>query len=110
MGVYENDPWGQLGYLQSYMFRAARLVVDTGLHHYRWSRENAIAYYNDPLDTPEGSNVPEIERYCGWPGQATSSMDGPTRLVAIRAKTQTARRHKLHRSGSHETPYEPGAS
>src|SRR3546814_3376547 len=39
MGVYANDPWGQLGYLQSYMFRAARLVVDTGLHHYRWRSE-----------------------------------------------------------------------
>src|SRR3546814_624522 len=59
MGVYANDPWGQLGYLQSYMFRAARLVVDTGLHHYRWSREKAIAYYNDSLGTPEGSNRSE---------------------------------------------------
>src|SRR3546814_15484388 len=58
-----NDPWGHLGYLQSYMSRAARLVVDTGLHHYRWSREKAIAYYNDSLGTPEGSNVTEIERY-----------------------------------------------
>src|SRR3546814_16411592 len=72
------------------MFRAARLVVDTGLHHFRWSREKAIAYYNDSLGTPEGLNVTEIERYCVWPGQATSYMVGQTRWVAIREKAKAA--------------------
>lgn len=50
MGVDENDPWGRLGYLQSYMFRAARLVVDTGLHHFKWSRERAKATLGDTFD------------------------------------------------------------
>ncbi len=86
MGVYENDPWGRLGYLQSYMFRAARLVADTGLHHYKWTREKAIQYYNEALGTPEPSNITEIERYCVWPGQATSYMVGQTSWVRIREK------------------------
>ncbi|MBE1525692.1 uncharacterized protein (DUF885 family) [Sphingopyxis sp. OAS728] len=109
MGVYANDPWGQLGYLQSYMFRAARLVVDTGLHHYRWSREKAIAYYNDSLGTPEGSNVTEIERYCVWPGQATSYMVGQTRWVAIREKAKAALGDKFDLRGFHDTALSAGA-
>ena len=109
MGVYENDPWGRLGYLQSYMFRAARLVVDTGLHHYRWSREKAIAYYNDTLGTPEASNITEIERYCVWPGQATSYMVGQTRWVAIREKARAALGDQFDLRAFHDTALAAGA-
>jgi uncharacterized protein (DUF885 family) len=109
MGMYENDPWGRLGYLQSYMFRAARLVVDTGLHHYRWTREKAIAYYNETLGTPEPSNVTEIERYCVWPGQATSYMVGQTRWVAIREKARAALGDKFDLRGFHDTALSAGA-
>lgn len=84
LGAYEGDPFGKLGYLQSYMFRAGRLVVDTGLHAKRWSREQAVRYMVDNTGQPEGSMVTEIERYCVWPGQATSYMVGQTRWVAIR--------------------------
>ncbi|ALJ13234.1 DUF885 domain-containing protein [Sphingopyxis macrogoltabida] len=109
MGVYASDPWGRLGYLQSYMFRAARLVVDTGLHHYRWSREKAIQYYNEALGTPEGSNVTEIERYCVWPGQATSYMVGQTSWVRIREAAKAALGDKFDLRGFHDTALSAGA-
>src|SRR3546814_20915434 len=91
------------------MFRAARLVVNTGLHHYRWSRENAIAYYNDSLGTPEGSNVTEIERYCVWPGQATSYMVGQTRWVAIREKAKAPLGDKFDLRAFPDTALSAGA-
>src|SRR3546814_3480757 len=75
----------------------------TGLHHYRWSREKAIAYYNDSLGTPEGSNVTEIERYCVWPGQATSYMVGQTRWVAIREKAKATLGDKFDLRAFHDT-------
>ncbi len=109
MGVYENDPWGRLGYLQSYMFRAARLVADTGLHHFRWTREKAIACYNETLGTPEPSNVTEIERYCVWPGQATSYMVGQTSWVRIREKAKATLGDKFDLRGFHDTALSAGA-
>jgi uncharacterized protein (DUF885 family) len=109
MGVYENDPWGRLGYLQSYMFRAARLVADTGLHHYRWTREQGIKYYNETLGTPEPSNITEIERYCVWPGQATSYMVGQTQWVAIREKAKAALGAKFDLRAFHDTALSAGA-
>lgn len=109
MGVYENDPWGRLGYLQSYMFRAARLVADTGLHHYRWTREKGIQYYNETLGTPEPSNITEIERYCVWPGQATSYMVGQTSWVRIREKAKATLGSKFDLRGFHDTALSAGA-
>jgi uncharacterized protein (DUF885 family) len=84
MGVYDNDPLGRVGYLQSFMFRAARLVVDTGLHHKRWSREQGIRYMVEALGDQESSVATEVERYAVWPGQATSYKVGQTRWVQLR--------------------------
>ena len=84
MGAYEGDPWGQIGYLQSLMFRATRLVVDSGLHHKRWSRERAITFMVDAIGDQESSVTTEIERYCVWPGQAASYKVGHTTIVDIR--------------------------
>lgn len=109
MGMYENDPWGRLGYLQSYLFRAARLVVDTGLHHFRWTREKAIEYYNEVLGTPEPSNITEIERYCVWPGQATSYMVGQTSWVRIREKSKSTLGDKFDLRSFHDTALSAGA-
>jgi uncharacterized protein (DUF885 family) len=109
MGMYENDHWGRLGYLQSYMFRAARLVVDTGLHHFRWTREKAIQYYNEALGTPEPSNITEIERYCVWPGQATSYMVGQTSWVRVREKAKATLGDKFDLRGFHDTALSAGA-
>jgi uncharacterized protein (DUF885 family) len=90
MGVYENDPWGKLGYLQSLMFRATRLVVDSGLHGKRWGREQAIKYMVDTLGDEESNITTEVERYCVWPGQASSYKVGHARWEAVRAKARTA--------------------
>ena len=71
MGFYE-DPYRDFGRLSYEVFRAARLVVDTGLHHHQWTREQAIAYMPEATPMTEGDITPEVERYIVWPGQAVS--------------------------------------
>lgn len=90
MGVYENDPVGQIGYLQSLMFRATRLVVDSGMHAKRWSREEAIRFMVDALGDAESAVTTEIERYCVWPGQACSYKLGHLKWVELRTNAQRA--------------------
>jgi uncharacterized protein (DUF885 family) len=90
LGVYADDPLGRLGYLQSATFRASRLVVDTGMHHKRWSRERAIQSMMAATGDLESSVVTEIERYCVWPGQACSYMVGRQAINAIRAGASAA--------------------
>lgn len=84
MGVYEGDPFGQIGYIKSYMFRAARLVVDTGLHQKRWTREQGVDYMVQSLGELPSSIITEVERYCVWPGQATSYKIGQTQWLKVR--------------------------
>jgi uncharacterized protein (DUF885 family) len=88
LGVYENDPFGRIGFLQSYLFRATRLVVDTGMHAKRWSREQAIRWMVDNAAEPEGSAVREIERYVVWPGQACAYKLGETVISRLRAEAE----------------------
>ncbi|HYJ31254.1 MAG TPA: DUF885 family protein [Allosphingosinicella sp.] len=88
LGVYEGDPFGRIGYLQSYLFRATRLVVDSGLHHKRWTREQAIRWMVDNAAEPEGSAVREIERYIVWPGQATAYKIGQTVIAGLRGEAE----------------------
>jgi len=109
MGVYENDPFGRVGYLQSFMFRAARLVVDTGLHHKRWSREQAIRYMADTLGDQESSVTTEVERYSVWPGQATSYKVGQTRWVALRESARRRLGQEFDIRGFHDVTLAAGA-
>lgn len=88
MGLYADDPWGRLGYLQSALLRAVRLVLDTGLHAQRWSREKAVAYYMQRLGSPERAAATEVERYCVWPGQACSYMIGKMSWLRLRSRAQ----------------------
>ena len=88
LGVYEDDPFGRIGYLQSYLFRAVRLVVDSGMHAKRWSREQAIRYMIDNAAEPEGSAVREIERYVVWPGQALAYKTGQTVIAGLRDEAE----------------------
>lgn len=88
MGIYENDPFGRIGYLQSYMFRAARLVVDSGLHHKRWTREQGIDYMVNALGDQRSVVTTEVERYCVWPGQATSYKVGQTKWLELRERAR----------------------
>jgi uncharacterized protein (DUF885 family) len=90
LGVYDEDPYGRLGYLQSIAFRACRLVVDTGLHAKRWTREQAIQWFA----TTNGSSVEEVtsevDRYCAWPGQACGYKVGHSEINRLRTKAQQA--------------------
>lgn len=88
MGIYDDDPFGRIGYLRSYMFRAARLVVDSGLHHKRWTREQGIDYMVDTLGDHPAAVTTEVERYCVWPGQATSYKVGQTKWVQLRERAR----------------------
>ncbi|HEX6605012.1 MAG TPA: DUF885 family protein [Sphingomicrobium sp.] len=72
MGVYANDPLGRAGFLQSFLFRAARLVVDTGLHTKRWTREQATDYMVNTTGFARPRSQREVERYCTQIGQACS--------------------------------------
>jgi uncharacterized protein (DUF885 family) len=90
LGVYDQDPLGKLGYLQSLAFRACRLVVDTGIHAKRWTREQAVQWFA----TTNGSTVKEVsaevDRYCVWPGQACGYKVGHTEINRQRERAQQA--------------------
>lgn len=91
MGEYADDPLGHIGQMHDAMFRAVRLVVDSGIHGQQWSREQAIKYYTETLGNPESSAVSEVERYCVWPGQACSYMLGKLKFLAERERAQRMR-------------------
>jgi uncharacterized protein (DUF885 family) len=84
IGCYEGDPYGRIGYLQSELFRAGRIVVDTGLHHKRWTREQAVAWMVATIGETAGETRREIDRYCVYPGQACSFKAGANAIVAAR--------------------------
>lgn len=70
LGAYENDPVGRLGYLQAISFRACRLVVDTGIHAKRWTREQGVRFFVERNGSNPLEVASEVDRYCSWPGQA----------------------------------------
>jgi uncharacterized protein (DUF885 family) len=84
MGMYDTDPWGRIGYLHDALLRAARIVMDTGLHSKGWTREQAIQYFIENQGDPDTSAVSEVERYCVWPGQACSYMVGKLEWLKLR--------------------------
>jgi len=84
MGMYDDDPWGHVGYLHDALLRAARLVMDSGLHSQGWSREQAVRYYVENQGDPESAAVSEVERYCAGPGQACSYMVGKLEWLRLR--------------------------
>ncbi|MEI5640909.1 MULTISPECIES: DUF885 domain-containing protein [unclassified Pseudoalteromonas] len=84
MGMYKNDPFGDLGRLQAEAYRAARLVVDTGLHYKKWTRQQAIDYFAEATGTAMSDVVSAIDRYIAWPGQALGYKLGMIKLVELR--------------------------
>ena len=109
IGMYADDPYGRIGYLHDALFRAVRLVVDTGYHQMRWSREAGIKYYVDHLGDKEASAVTECERYCVWPGQACSYMVGKLTWLRLRAKAKAAMGHRFDIGAFHDTALRNGA-
>jgi uncharacterized protein (DUF885 family) len=90
LGVYEDDPIGRLGYLQSLAFRACRLVVDTGLHAKRWTRSHAIQWFASTNGSTVEEVQGEVDRYCAWPGQACGYKVGHSEIVRLREKAKAA--------------------
>jgi len=87
LGFY-SDPYSDFGRLAMELFRAARLVVDTGIHRKKWTREKALTYFNENTPNPEGDNKKEIERYIVWPSQATGYKIGMIKIVELREKAK----------------------
>ena len=81
-----NDPYDELGILQSEIFRAVRLVVDTGMHYKRWTREEAMKYMKDKTGMSDTEVRVEIERYIVWPGQALSYKVGMIKILELRER------------------------
>ena len=90
LGVYEGNPLGTVGFLQSLLFRAARLVVDTGIHHKGWSRAQATDYMVRTTGFPVPRTQREIDRYCVAPGQACSYKVGHVMWERVRANARQA--------------------
>lgn len=84
LNAYADNPLGRVGFLMSYLFRAVRLVVDTGLHSERWSREQAVEYMAASGAKPLDASNSEINRYTVWPGQACSYKVGHTVIARLR--------------------------
>ena len=95
--VYVDDPLGRVGFLMSYLFRAVRLVVDTGLHHKRWSREQAVDYMVASGAKPVNAANSEINRYTVMPGQACAYKIGHTVIARLRAEAEAQRGFDLRR-------------
>jgi len=88
LGVYRDDAAGRIGLLQSELFRAGRIVVDTGIHARRWPREQAIRWMIENVGEQPSAAQREIDRYCVYPGQACSFMVGATQIRAARERTR----------------------
>ena len=89
MGLYE-DPYSRYGQLVYDMWRAVRLVVDTGIHYFGWSRQKAIDYFIANAAKSEADIINEIDRYIGWPGQALAYKIGQMKMLELRGEAETA--------------------
>jgi uncharacterized protein (DUF885 family) len=108
MGFYQ-DPMRDLGRLQNELWRAVRLVLDTGLHAMKWSREDAIQYFRDNTPLSEGDIKTEVERYLVVPGQALSYKMGMLKILELRARARKALGDQFDIRGFHDAVLSAGA-
>lgn len=90
LGIYANDPFAQIGYLQAQQFRACRMVVDTGLHALKWTREQAIQFLVAETGKGRDAATSEIDRYCAAPGQACGYKAGHNEILRQRERAKAA--------------------
>jgi uncharacterized protein (DUF885 family) len=109
IGMYKDDPWGNLGRLQLELMRAARLVVDTGIHAEGWSREQAISYMVATTGKSEAEVTSEVERYMAMPGQACAYKVGELKILELRERAKTALGPKFNLKDFHAVLLENGA-
>ena len=108
MGFY-TDPYQRFGNLSAQMLRAARLVVDTGIHAFGWTRDQAIAYLEDNAALTPEEAVAETDRYIVWPGQATAYKVGQLKIQALRAKARSALGEKFDLRRFHNALIDSGS-
>lgn len=106
---FHPDPFSRLGYLQAQLFRAVRLVVDTGIHAQRWTREQAIEYMRENTGIAETDVVAEIERYIVNPGQACAYKVGQLKILELRRRAREALGEAFDIRGFHEVVLAHGA-
>ena len=109
IGLYQDDPFGDLGRLQAEMFRAVRLVVDTGLHAKGWTREQAIEYMMSTTGMGESEVTSEVERYMALPGQALAYKVGQLKILELRDEARAALGPKFDLTDFHTVVLENGA-
>jgi uncharacterized protein (DUF885 family) len=109
LGFYENDPFGNLGRLQAEMFRAVRLVVDTGIHYKKWTREEAIEYMITNTGMTTGEVVTEIERYIVMPAQACAYKIGMMKILELREKAKSKLGNQFELKEFHNVVLKNGA-
>lgn len=102
LGIFDNDPFGRIGELQSQLFRAARIVVDTGIHHERWTKDQAIAWMVDNAGEQPLATEREVTRYAVYPGQACSFKVGANRIVAAREAARATMGDRFDVRGFHD--------
>ena len=107
MGFY-TDPYSDFGRLGMELWRACRLVVDTGIHDKRWSRDQAIQYLKDNTPNPQGDIEKAIERYIVYPGQATAYLIGKLKIMELRGRAQTALGDRFDIRAFHDVVLESG--
>jgi uncharacterized protein (DUF885 family) len=108
MGAYQ-DPYSDLGRLSTELWRAIRLVVDSGLHAKGWNEEEAVAYFVANSPSAEGAIRSEIQRYIVWPGQATAYKVGMQKILDLRARAQAELGERFDIRGFHDTVLGGGA-
>jgi uncharacterized protein (DUF885 family) len=104
-----NDPYSKFGQLTLEMWRAVRLVVDTGIHSMRWDRRKAIDFFIECTARPESDIVNEVDRYISWPGQALAYKIGQLKISAIRAKAEKIMGPKFDIRAFHDELLKDGA-
>ena len=109
MGLYESEPLGRIGYLQAALYRAVRVVVDTGMHALGWSRDRALATMIETTGLAPSAAENEIDRYIVWPGQATSYKLGHSEIVRAREAARAAMGARFDIKGFHDVVLNDGS-
>ena len=102
IGMYRDFPTGRIGMIQSFMYRAARVVMDTGMHAKGWSREQSIRYFTENVGLDPISATSEVERYVVWPGQACSYKIGHNEFVRLREQARAQLGPRFDIKGFHD--------